>query len=853
MFNINKQVIYPLILGISTLLSPISTYAQEDATLKTSSASMDTITLEGFIDADKSLTSGKIYLIKHNVKIDANATLTVPANATILFSQNTTIVVEGGLNINGTPNNLVELKSLNSEFQGDGITIRNESDDKSIKISYANFSGLKMPLQFDMDWYRPSVTIENNIFKGINTGETAISISSPLVTFQNTTNKKVEFIFSKNNFVNNWASIFIENFQDNIMDLRFKNNLLTNNVVYGLDKGIPSNTPLFGIYDKEDKRFNAQINDNSIYGNYQINASNDTVIREIGIGIQGSGEKYTIDNNFFRSNDNEYISSTFDHFYQNNSLPLLISSNTKNKPSASAHGQIYSVAINGSEVKNYSVIPDIGSADASFTVYFNKPVRELENNHLKSVFYDTINNQITSNNIELSNGAFNEDNTSYSFTVDNTAFLKNSLGYIVLVGFEDQEGFEVPDFTIGQQNAINRYGKLYQQGLANTYIPPAEVISNRGGFVPEEEDLETLESLSELGDLSYLGAYTSLAKTWELGVMAGASNYMGDMVSNLMDKDDFHLSLGIYGQYNISKWFSARLGFLYARISGNDLDERSLEDLQRRANFRNDIFEGSLVAHFHLLQYGISKGEKFSPSIFAGVGVFYHNPQARILVGRNENEEPLYYQINGEDVWINLREVGTEGQTVGKPDNDSSPYINDRQPPKKYSKVAVSIPMGVAFDFIIKKSWIIGLEAGMRFTFTDYLDDISSYYYDRDGLHQDIVDQNSTITGQTGGVFIKDKYTFSDNGTGSNSTTVRTQTDSWHMAQLVSNPSLANLENTPETAYVQGNNATGFASGRRGTVNRDWFAFFGVKISKVFGFNKYKSKQQDSVLMGEEL
>ena len=33
--------------------------------------------------------------------------------------------------------------------------------------------------------------------------------------------------------------------------------------------------------------------ENSIFGNYQINASNDTLIREIGIGIQASMDSLT--------------------------------------------------------------------------------------------------------------------------------------------------------------------------------------------------------------------------------------------------------------------------------------------------------------------------------------------------------------------------------------------------------------------------------------------------------------------------------------------------------------------------------------------------------------------------------
>ncbi len=845
------------------IICPTVSFAQDGIDV-----SAGQIVLEGFISANKTLEGGKTYLIQHNVKVSSGATLTIPAGVTLLFGPNTSLVLEGGLNVVGGPNNFVTFKSQDKGVQGTGIVVRG-AEGADITVRYTKFVQLTTPFAFDSDWYRNNVTIEHNEFREMTTGESNILITSPLGSLYAIGDKKTVFTFSNNNFINNWGSIFIENFQDNVLDLRFNNNLVTNNVVYGIDKGIPSNTPVFGLFDAGDKRFQSELKDNSIYGNYQINAATDTIIREISMGIQGAGESFSMPGNFFRSTNGDYISSTFDHFYQNNSLPLLKAEPVLQQPSAQTHAHIYKVKLADNEVMNYAEIPsDLPATSVKFEVYFNRPVTEFGETQLESVFYDTINNGIRIEPITLLDGQWSSSNMVYTFTVADASFMKNELGYVIIKNFKDNDGFETPDFTIGQRRAINNYSKLYAAGLASTYFPPSEVISNPGAMNLTEEEINTLNALEEIGDLSYLGAYTSLAKTWEVGLMAGTMNYSGDLAAKLFDKNEFKWGVGIYAQYNISKWFSARLAFMHGQLSGSDLDESQEGRTRRVANFRNNIYEGSLTFHFHLLQYGISKGEKFSPAIFAGIGFFKHNPEARVYTGLNRFGAPTFLAYDGtnyisasEDeadreqfVWVPLSPIGTEGQTATTPDVDPDNKYARRDPPKAYSLWQLSIPFGLTFDFIINKSWTVGIEGSFRFTLTDYVDDLSGFYWDRkiDPItgqpHQSIINQNSEITGRLGNGISRDAIilptTSQVNSTSGEIIAVNT-------AALLANPSLANAvgtdPNTGAVIYEAGNNdANTFPTARKGDPNRDWFAFFGVKASKVFGNNKYEKKNKEA-------
>ncbi len=310
-----------LLFGFLGMLTPSESWAQPLTSDQGLIDPTDTVFLHGYIHQDTTLQSGKLYVILHNVKINPEATLTIPANTKLLFAPKTSLVVEGGLKISGNPNGLINVSSLNEADQGVGIIVRGtEGDD--IDISYARFSRLLIPLELEVGWYREKINIADNIFRDLATGEPNILISSPdyIRAFEEKPTSTLDFL--RNSFFNNWGSIFVESFEDDRVQIDMSNNLLTNNVVYGIDKGVPSNTPLFGVFDGMEKQFQTNISENSLFGNYQINSATDSIIREISLGVQGEGDEFNLPNNFYRSKDIAYISSTFDHFYTNSGLPL---------------------------------------------------------------------------------------------------------------------------------------------------------------------------------------------------------------------------------------------------------------------------------------------------------------------------------------------------------------------------------------------------------------------------------------------------------------------------------------------------------------------------------------------------
>lgn len=152
-------------------------------------------------------------------------------------------------------------------------------------------------------------------------------------------------------------------------------------------------------------------------------------------------------------------------------------------------------------------------------------------------------------------------------------------------------------------------------------------------------------------------------------------------------------------------------GFYFQLISGADRLTEEPYRKNRNLSFRSPVVEISGQAEFYFTkdrlaaQYNIrnarrGKSGDFQSYAFIGVGGYFFNPQAK---------------YNGK--WVSLQPLGTEGQ--GLPGG-----------PKKYSRFGLCIPYGLGAKYGINREWSIGIELGVRKIFTDYLDDVSTVYYD---------------------------------------------------------------------------------------------------------------------------
>lgn len=190
----------------------------------------------------------------------------------------------------------------------------------------------------------------------------------------------------------------------------------------------------------------------------------------------------------------------------------------------------------------------------------------------------------------------------------------------------------------------------------------------------------------------------TLRKDVEIGAMLGAMNYIGDLNSQSA-AGKMNIAGSALLRYDFHSRWAVQFGFAYGNIEGGNPD--AIE--KRNLSFRSHIIEGSLTVQFNFVPYQTGAyAKRFTPYMFAGIGVFGFNPKT---------------QYNGN--WYELQPLCTEGQGLSQ--------YPDRKP---YSLIQLSVPFGLGFKCRIGRYFTIGAEYGFRKTWTDYLDDVSTTYVD---------------------------------------------------------------------------------------------------------------------------
>ncbi len=196
----------------------------------------------------------------------------------------------------------------------------------------------------------------------------------------------------------------------------------------------------------------------------------------------------------------------------------------------------------------------------------------------------------------------------------------------------------------------------------------------------------------------------SFSQRSEIGGFIGTSYYLGDINTS----SQFYrpnIAGGLIYRYNLTPHWALKFDALYGTVEASDADFGNIRNL----SFKSHIMEFSAQIELNFWEYFTgSKQHRFSPYIFSGIALFSFNPQAY-----------YYNPLTAEGKWYDLQPMGTEGQgTVTR--NKTAPY----------SLTQLAVPFGLGIKFSVSKSICLGAEWGLRKTFTDYIDDISTTYMD---------------------------------------------------------------------------------------------------------------------------
>lgn len=202
--------------------------------------------------------------------------------------------------------------------------------------------------------------------------------------------------------------------------------------------------------------------------------------------------------------------------------------------------------------------------------------------------------------------------------------------------------------------------------------------------------------------LFVLFATSSIAQPVRLHIMAGFANYNGDIQQKRFTLESAKAAIGAGATFSITDRFSIRGDAYYAHVGANDKNNNKLQLRARNLNFETRIYEMSLLGEYDFVSL---YQHKFSPYVFGGIGLFHFSPYT--------------YDAKGAKVY--LSGLSTEGEGI----------VSGR---KAYKRTQANIPLGGGIKYALSDDIHIGFELGLRVLATDYLDDVSKTFIDRNIL-----------------------------------------------------------------------------------------------------------------------
>lgn len=202
-----------------------------------------------------------------------------------------------------------------------------------------------------------------------------------------------------------------------------------------------------------------------------------------------------------------------------------------------------------------------------------------------------------------------------------------------------------------------------------------------------------------------------------IGISLNAFNYFGDLSPSAKKlSTDFAFTRPAVGGSFVHRFgprYQLVANFMLGGIKGADNksadpnDEEAAYRYVRNLSFRNRIQEFSVVGQVDLFENQATyiSRVKWTPYLYAGVAIFHHNPQAQVPKTDLEGNS-----FSNAGDWVDLKPLKTEGTD--------------------YKLIQAAIPFGIGARFRINELMDISGEFGFRYTFTDYLDDVSKNYVD---------------------------------------------------------------------------------------------------------------------------
>ena len=172
---------------------------------------------------------------------------------------------------------------------------------------------------------------------------------------------------------------------------------------------------------------------------------------------------------------------------------------------------------------------------------------------------------------------------------------------------------------------------------------------------------------------------TGTSQTYEVGLYAGGSNFIGDVGKTNYINPNAPVVGGIV-KWNRSPRHAFRASILFANLEASDKNSDDIRRQNRGYEFSGSLIEGSLGIEYTFWDFDMhaSFNRPATPYLYTGFTYFYHDSFAL---------------------------DGVENKLV-----------------KTKKELDLAIPMVLGFKAQVSESFVLAIEVGARYTFTDDLD-----------------------------------------------------------------------------------------------------------------------------------
>lgn len=209
-----------------------------------------------------------------------------------------------------------------------------------------------------------------------------------------------------------------------------------------------------------------------------------------------------------------------------------------------------------------------------------------------------------------------------------------------------------------------------------------------------------------------------------IGLGSGVFNFYGDVRNNYINP-----VIGNYGyKFNVSafldknRYYTLNLMFIYGQISGN---EQSVSDLNRNLNFQTELVNFGVNLEYNF-DHLIKRNKFIRPFISTGIESIQFTPKGDLYdpSGRIYN-----YWSDGTIRTLPQPQGSSTTEIIYRDFNyetDLRQQERDLHGLGSYSKSTFAIPVDLGLNFKFSERIACKLGTSMHFSFTDYLDNVSS-------------------------------------------------------------------------------------------------------------------------------